>query len=70
LNKTQDYFFFNEYLLKKGRKGGIVKHGILMKYETKAFCFLEKLQFHSQICCFDVFLVFSLLDFNFKTRYE
>jgi hypothetical protein len=41
-----------------------------MEYETITLCFLEKLQFHSHICCFDVFIILSLLDFNFETRYE
>jgi len=41
-----------------------------MKYETKTFCFLEKPQFHSHICCFDVFFILSLLDFNIEIRYE
>jgi hypothetical protein len=60
LNKTKDYFFFNEYLLRRGREDGIVKHGVLMKYEIEALCFLEKLQFHNRICCFDFFPTFII----------
>jgi hypothetical protein len=48
----------------------IVEHRVLMEYETKALCFLEKLHFHSQICYFDVFIILSLFDFNSKIKYE
>jgi hypothetical protein len=37
------------------------------------FLFLEKLYFHSQNCCFECFIILSLLDFNFEfflSRFE
>jgi hypothetical protein len=30
-----------------------------VEVRNKSFFFLEKLQFHSHICCFDVFLILS-----------
>jgi hypothetical protein len=42
-----------------------------MEYETKAFFFLEKLQFYLAKCVvLSVILILSLLDFNFETKYE
>jgi hypothetical protein len=66
--------FFRWLYLKRRKKMKrrlfIIEHWVLMEYETRAFFFLEKLQLYSQICCFDVFLVLSWLDFNFETSYE
>ncbi len=66
-------FFLDGYILEERREWGgrfIVEHGVLVKYETRTLGLLKKLHFHSQICCFDVLIILSLLDVNYETRYE